>query len=126
MEAMKSPLPEAFEGRYVICVSGIPFMGGRTVGGEDDERSERRQEEDEMDRLKAMTSLQVKGRDFVQAGVAKRQIGTGSSFLFGFSKELLTVGARDAEIQFRTQLGRLIVKANFLPKEMLYHGELAV
>ena len=79
-----------------------------------------------MDRLKALTSLQVKGRDFVQAGVAKRQIGTGSSFLFGFSKELLTVNAHDAEIQFRTQLGRLIVKASFLPKEMLYHGELAV
>ena len=126
IEALKSPLPEEFEGRYVICVSGVPLMGGRTVGGEDDERTERRQEQDEMDRLKSMASLQVKGRDLLEAGVAKRQIGSGSSFLFGFSKEMLHVEPHDAEIQFRAQLGKLIVKASFLPKEMLYHGELAV
>src|ERR1035437_3141734 len=33
LDAMKSPLPEAFEGRYVICVSGIPLMGGRSISG---------------------------------------------------------------------------------------------
>ena len=123
---MKSPLPEAFDGHYVISVSGIPLLGGRTVGGEDDERTERRQEQDEMDRLKALTSLQVKGRDFVQAGVARRQVTAGSSFLFGFSKELLPVAEHDGEIQFRTQLGRLLVKATFVPKEMLYRGELSL
>jgi hypothetical protein len=58
--------------------------------------------------------------------VVARQIGTGSSFLFGFSRELLPLDVRDAEILFTTQLGRLVVKAHFLPKEMMYHGELAV
>ena len=61
----------------------------------------------------------------VQAGVVARQIGTGTSFLFGFSREMLTLDARDTDILFTTQLGRLVVKAHFLPKEMLYHGELA-
>jgi len=62
----------------------------------------------------------------VQAGVVTRQIGTGSSFLFGFSREMLLIDARDTEILFTTQLGRLVVKAAFLPKEMKYRGELAV
>ncbi|MCX6627703.1 MAG: hypothetical protein NTW28_08755, partial [Candidatus Solibacter sp.] len=59
------------------------------------------------------------------AGVVARQIGTGSSLLFGFSRELLPLDTHDAEILFTTQLGRLLVKARFLPKEMLYHGEVA-
>jgi hypothetical protein len=128
LDAMKSPLPEAFEGRYVICVSGIPLMGGRSMstGEDDDSTVSRRQEEDDLDRLKGLSSLQPKGRDVVQAGVVARQVGTGSSFLFGFSREMLPLDARDTDILFTTQLGRLVVKAHFLPKEMLYHGELAV
>ena len=31
LDAMKAPLPEAFEGRYVISVSGIPLMGSRST-----------------------------------------------------------------------------------------------
>ena len=126
LEAMKAPLPEAFDGHYVISVSGIPLLGGRMVGEEDDERTERRKEQDEMDVLKGMSSLQVKGRELVQAGVAARQVAAGSSFLFGFSRELLPLAAHDGEILFRTQLGNLIVKATFQPKEMLYRGVLAV
>ncbi len=128
LDAMKSPLPEAFEARYAISVSGIPLMGVRSVGaGEDDDSTvSRRQEQDDLDRLKGLSSLQAKGRDAVQAGVVARQIGTGSSFLFGFSREMLPLDTHDTEILFTTQLGRLVVKAHFLPKEMLYHGELAV
>src|SRR5664280_3188763 len=127
LDAMKSPLPEAFEGRYVISVSGIPLMGGRSMGGEDDDSSaSRRQEQDDLDRLKGLSSLRPKGKDGVQAGVVARQVGTGSSFLFGFSREMLPLGTRDGDIVFTTQMGRLVVKAGFLPKEMLYHGELAV
>ena len=126
LDAMKSPLPEAFEGRYVISVSGIPLMGGRSTStGEDDDSASRRQEQDDLDRLKGLSSLQPKGKDIVQAGVVARQIGSGTSFLFGFSREMLPLNTRDTEILFTTQLGRLVVKAHFLPKEMLYHGELA-
>ena len=128
LDAMKSPLPEAFEGRYVISVSGIPLMGGRSLGGgeDDDSSASHRQELDDLDRLKGLSSLRPKGRDVVQAGLVARQIGAGSSFLFGFSREMLPLDTRDADIVFTTQMGRLVVKANFLPKEMLYHGELSV
>src|ERR1019366_2209123 len=64
LDAMKSPLPEAFEGRYVISVSGIPLMGGRSMGGEDDDSyASSRQEQDDLDRLKGLSSLRPKGRD---------------------------------------------------------------
>src|ERR1022692_1991961 len=78
LDAMKSPLPEAFEGRYVISVSGIPLMGGRsTSAGEDDDSSASRREQDDLDRLRGLSSLQSKGRDVVQAGVVARQVGRG-------------------------------------------------
>ncbi|MEO8594603.1 MAG: hypothetical protein ABI759_14900 [Candidatus Solibacter sp.] len=128
LDAMRTPLSEELEGRYVIRVSGIPLLGGRSTSssGEEDGTVWRKKELEDLEELKALTSLQVKGRELVQAGVAARQIGIGNSFLFGFSRELLTIGAQDAEVLFHTQLGRLLVKASFVPKEMLYHGELAV
>ena len=68
----------------------------------------------------------MKGRELVQAGVVQRQIGTGNTILFGFSKEMLLIEKRDSEALFSSRMERLIVKARFSPKEMLYHGELAV
>jgi hypothetical protein len=129
LEAMKVPLPEAFEGRYVISVSGVPLMNVRSTrssGEDEDATTSRRHEQDDLDRLKGLTSLEARGRDPLQAGVVARQIGTGSSFLFGFSRELLPLETRDTDFMFSTQLGGLIVRAHFVPKEMLYHGELAV
>jgi hypothetical protein len=55
-----------------------------------------------------------------------RQIGTGSSYLFGFSRELLPLESRDTDIMFTTQMGSLVVTVHFVPKEMQYHGALAV
>jgi hypothetical protein len=128
LEAMKSPLPEEFNGRYVISVSGIPLLRDRSMGAGEDEDStaSRKHDKDDVERLKGLSSLEARGRDPVQAGVVTRQIATGSSFLFGFSKELLPLEPRDTDFLFTTTLGRLVVKAHFAPKEMLYHGELAV
>src|SRR4051812_30909017 len=86
-EAKKSPLPEAFEARYVISVSGIPLLRDRSSGsGEDDDSTaSRKREKDDVERLKGLSSLEARGRDPVQAGVVARQVATGSSFLFGFS-----------------------------------------
>jgi hypothetical protein len=125
-DAMKSGPPEQLEGHYAISVNGIPLMGGARYQGEDDSASSRKQEQDDMDRLKGLSSLQVKGKDHVQAGVALRQVSSGSSFLIGFSKELLPLHTQDSEVIFTSQIGRLVVKAQFLLKEMQYHGELAV
>jgi hypothetical protein len=122
VDAVKSPLPDAFDGRYVIAVSGIPLLEDRYQG----EGEQRDDTEPSLDNLKMLTSLQVKGKDLVQAGVVKRQVGTGNTILFGFSKEMLPIDKRDSEVLFATRLNRLIVKTHFSPKEMLYHGELAV
>jgi hypothetical protein len=120
-DALKSPLPDTFDGHYVLAVSGIPLLDNRDPDSRDADA-----EDDPLDNLKAMTSLQVKGKDYVQAGIVKRQVGTGTTLLFGFSKEMLPITKQDGEINFSTQMKRLIVKARFTPKEMLYHGELAV
>jgi hypothetical protein len=125
-DAMKAGPPDSFEGHYVISVNGIPLMGGSRYQGEDDSASDRRKEQDDMDRLKGLSSLQIKGKDLVQAGLAVHQVSSGSSFLLGFSKELLPLHTNDSEVIFTSQIGRLVVKAHFLLKEMLYHGELAV
>jgi hypothetical protein len=109
LAALKAPMPAGFEDRYVISVNGFP-----------------RSRQEELENLKALSSLQAKGRELVQAGVVQQQVASGSSFLFGFSRELLPLTADDKEVLFSTQLGNLVVKARFVPKEMLYHGQLAV
>jgi hypothetical protein len=106
----------------VIAVSGIPLLEDRYQG----EGEQRDDTEPSLDNLKMLTSLQVKGKDLVQAGVVKRQVSTGNTILFSFSKEMLPIDKRDSEVLFATRLNRLIVKTHFSPKEMLYHGELAV
>jgi hypothetical protein len=128
-DALKSPLPDVFDGHYVLAVTGIPLLDDRHQGPrdeDDDSSNNRRTQDDSLDNLKSLTSLQVKGKDYVQAGVVQRQVGTGNTLLFGFSKEMLPISKHDGEITFSTQMTRLIVKARFTPKEMLYHGELAV
>jgi hypothetical protein len=120
-DALKSPLPDTFDGHYVLAVAGIPLLDNRDPDSRDTDTAD-----DSLDNLKAMTSLQVKGKDYVQAGIVKRQVGTGNVLLFGFSKEMLPISKQDGEINFSAQMRRLIVKARFTPKEMLYHGELAV
>jgi hypothetical protein len=128
-DALKTSLPDAFDGHYVLAVSGIPLLDNPRQGPrdeDDDASSNRRTQDDSLDHLKALTSLQVKGKDYVQAGVVQRQVGSANTLLFGFSKEMLPVSKQDAEINFSTQMARLIVKARFTPKEMLYHGDLAV
>ncbi|HXB74560.1 MAG TPA: hypothetical protein VNY05_40370 [Candidatus Acidoferrales bacterium] len=135
LAALKAPLPDGFEGRYVISVNGFPMMPSRSqtrTGEGETPDSSRRSREEEFENLKGLSSLQVtgkqaKGKELVQAGVVQQQVATtGASFLFGFSKELLPLDGDDKEVLFSTTLGNLAVKARFIPKEMLYHGQLAV
>jgi hypothetical protein len=52
--------------------------------------------------------------------------GAASTYLFGFSKELLPLGVGDREVLFTLRTGLMSVKAKFEPREMLYHGKLAL
>jgi hypothetical protein len=93
LEALKTPLPESLADRYVISVSGFPMMSGRRSQSEaQGEPSQSPQ--DMLEDLKALTSLQPKGKAIAQPGVVERQQTTNgsSSYLFGFSKEILSLG----------------------------------
>ena len=127
LDAMKAPLPEQFANHFVVSVNGIPLLGAhQTSQGGEDTATRLPTQDDPYDNLKQFTTLQPKGRELAQAGVVHRQVGTGSSFLFGFSSELVPLSKDDGEATFTTRLGQLTVKARFSFKEMLYHGGLAL
>ncbi len=125
LDAQKTPLAEVFANHYVISVSSIPLMQGRRSSQDDDEESSK-PSTDRMDELKQSTILQPKGKELAQAGVVQREVSSGTILLFGFSREAIELSAADKEVDFSTRLGRLVVKAKFDPKEMRYHGQLAL
>ncbi len=118
LEALKMSMPESLADRYVIGVSGFPSIRSRDSETPDSDMA---------DRLKALTSLQPKGKALAQPGVVEQQVTTtGSSILFGFAKDIVNLDPSDTEVVFSTQLEHLTVKAKFDLKQMTYHGQLAV
>lgn len=129
LAALKTTLPEAFANHYVIRVSGFPMLNGRrrSQPDDDDDNKSGQTNSDELDALKSFTILQPKGMDYAEPGVVQQQPSSGGpTYLFGFAKEFLDLTPHVKEVTFSTQLGSLIVKAKFEPKDMLYHGKLAV
>jgi|SRR5579863_3961286 len=127
LDALKAPLAEEFANHYVISVSGFPLSGGRRRRSQDENDSDAPQSSEAMlDQIKSLTYLQPKGRDGAQPGVAQQQPSSGSTVLFGFSKEILALRPEDKEVTFSTKLGRMNVKTKFNLKDMMYHGELAL
>jgi hypothetical protein len=127
LEALKSPLPEAFADHYVVSVSGFPLSGGgrRAEVGSEERGAET--PDDALERLKSFTYLEPTGKRSAQPGVVQRQAGAGDgTILFGFSKEFLNLGPRDKEVVFTTNLGRASIKTKFDLKAMRYQGTLAV
>jgi hypothetical protein len=110
LEARKTKLPERFANHYVIGVSGFPASGSG---------------DQLIDELKQNTTIQPKGKEIAQAGVVEKN-GSASDWLFGFSKDAITLTPADKEVEFTSRIGRCLVKAKFNLKEMMYHGELAV
>jgi len=133
LDAVKSPLPDAFKDHYVISVSGIPLRDrrGRNVETNDDDRDskdskDRDLKDPALDNLKQLSTLTPKGKEPAQAGVVMRGTREYSMLLFGFSKDFLNFSKKDHEVHFATQLGSLEVKAKFDLGEMKYHKQLAV
>jgi hypothetical protein len=127
LDALKSPLPEAFANHYVIAVIGFPLPASpRRYQDEEGDNPPRRSQDDALDNLKHFTTLQPRGKELAQAGIVQQQTSSNSNLLFGFSKDSLTLTKDDKEVLFSTTLGRLVIRAKFDPKEMLYRGQLAV
>ena len=127
LDALKTPLPDAFKDHYVIAVIGFPLPASpRRYQDEEGDNPQRRSQDDALDNLKQFTTLQPKGKELAQAGIVQQQTSSNSNLLFGFSKDSLSLTKDDKEVLFSTTLGRLVIRAKFDPKEMLYHGRLAV
>jgi hypothetical protein len=110
--ALKTKLPDGFEGQYVLGVSGVPLA-------KSDSKSA-------IDRVRQVTTLQTKGKPQpLEAGTVQEDTSNGTVYLFGFSREALAIAKDDKEIVFTTHMGKVMFTAKFNPKDMLYHGELA-
>jgi hypothetical protein len=118
-DALRAPLSADFDGHYVISVTNLPLAPrGRGRGADASDT------DDVLDRLQNGATLQVKGKDPGEAGIARRtRIG---SILFGFSKDYLPLTPADREIIFKLDTAQMVLQAKFDAKEMMYHGKLAV
>lgn len=110
--ALKSKLPDGFEGQYVLGVSGVPLAKAESKGA--------------LDRVRQVTTLQVKNRLPLEAAGLQVQHENGTVYLFGFAREGLTLSTDAKEVVFTTHMGNTVFTAKFNPKDMLYHGELSV
>ena len=111
-DAAKTPLPDGFDGQYVLSVTGIPLS--------------RSSSQNALDRLRQATFLQVKGKDPLEPATVQQNTGNGAIYYIGFSREALPLTKDDKDLVFTTHMGKIAFTAKFNPKEMLYHGELAV
>jgi hypothetical protein len=119
LDALKGTIPAEFEGHHVVSVTNLPLPRVRRAGRGDDTTPD-----DTLDRIQSGTSLQVKGRDPVEAGIVRRShIG---SILFGFLKDQLRLTPSDREITFELTTQQVSLKTKFDAKDMIYHGKLAV
>ena len=110
LEALRSSVPEDFAERYVISVTGITAMAAQRAIT--------------LEHLRLAATLQAKGKSPAQPGVI--QYSRDKAILFGFSKEFLTLTVTDKNVDFLIDTGDLQIRARFEPKDMLYHGQLAV
>jgi hypothetical protein len=119
LDALRAPLAADFEGHYVVSVTNLPFADARRAGRGGDSTPD-----DTLDRIQNGATLQVKGKDPVEAGIARRtRIG---SILFGFLKDPVHLTPGDREIIFALNTSQLTLKTTFDAKDMIYHGKLAV
>jgi len=129
LDALKTPLPEAFANHYVISVSGLPLrdFGRSRTQSQDPNQDSTQSNQDMLDHLKGFTFLQPKDKRDVQPGIVQQPPSAGyGTILFGFSKEVITLKPEDKEVTFTSAFGRLSIKAKFNLKDMMYHNELAV
>jgi hypothetical protein len=110
--ALKTKLPDGFEGQYVLGVSGVPLAKADSKGA--------------LDRLRQLTTLQIKNRQPQEAAGVQVQRENGTVYLFRFAKEGLSISRDEKEVVFTTHMGNTLFTAKFNPKDMVYHGELSV
>jgi hypothetical protein len=120
-----APLPRDFADHYVLGVSNVPpeaMLSEKRLGGDGPPVSL----QSFLDDLQAAATLEAAGKEPAGAGIVRRMTGSESTYLFGFSKELLPLSVKDREVLFTLHTKRVSVKAKFQPKDMVYRGTLAL
>ena len=110
--ALQAKLPDGFDGQYVLGVSGVPLARSEAKGA--------------MDRLRQVTTVQIKNRQPLEAVGVQVQHEHGTVYLFGFAKEGLPLSRDEKEVVFTTRMGNTVFTAKFNLKDMLYRGELSL
>ena len=116
-DAQHQRLPADFRNHYVIGVKDFPILVNAGP--------QRQSPQEMLDWLKNSAMLEAKSRAAVQAG----RVATfreGALILFGFLRELLPLTASDRDVDFSLSTEQATLKARFQPKEMVYHGALAL
>ena len=67
LDALRAPLPADFAGHYVLSVTNLPLAPVRRAGRGGDAAPD-----DSLDRIQNGTTLEVKGKETVEAGIARR------------------------------------------------------
>jgi len=111
-DAEKTPLPDGFDGEYVLSITGIPLS-----------RSSSR---NALDNLRQASMLQVKGKDPLEAAEVQQNKDNGAIYYFGFARAGLAITRDDKDLAFTTRMGKVVFTAKFNPKDMVYRGELAL
>lgn len=124
IDATRTPFPEAFANRYVVSVNDFPLQQQSRRNSDDSSSSGASL--DKLDELKMYTIIQPKGKSNAQAGLVQMVPEGSGNLWFGFSKDMITLSADDKEVEFSTQIGRLMIKAKFDFHAMKYHGKLSV
>jgi len=118
LDALRAPASPDSADHFIVSVTNLPLAVVRRPG-----RGDAKAQDDLLDRLQNGATVQVKGKDPVEAGFARRT--PISSILFGFSRDYLHLSPNDREILFTLDTEPMTIKAKFDGKEMMYHGKLA-
>jgi hypothetical protein len=120
--------PSQYDQMYVLSVSGLPMGQGRGPGRrEGAEANPEGMRQRMMSQLREFTELRRKGRE--PAGpetIDAREGNGGRLLLFAFPHGAEPIALEEKEVEFRTRMGPLDVRAKFKLKDMLYRGRLAL
>ena len=109
-DALKTPPAPVYENYYVIGLDGLP-PGTYSA-----------------DYLSEFALLRSTGTSKwrVKATGARERIRTSSVYQFAFSRTAAPISAGTEEVIFEMALGQWTLETKFRPKNMMYHGRLAV
>jgi hypothetical protein len=129
-DALGFPLPGDFADRYVIAVTALPYgvmeKPKRGQEGPVEPETPIARQRRMMLLLQQAATLEARGKEPAQPGLVRPAPKALATWLFGFSKEFLTIDGTDRDVEFTLRTAFVSLRAKFDPKMMLYRGKLAV